>query len=503
MLLTEQYSNQIAGVISCYDRVIIQGTLPGWGYANGMAWFLNSQHINIFDYPEFAKSMREEIRANAEETAKANGLEIEFIRKVKSFRKEARVKEILKERGNHPGLVHIFSEMEQCPSYRPWYDKSTKRAFLKPDSGKCLHYYFYFIDEEYGLGYLRVPTWCPFRLQFYFNGHNLLASKLSQHGISYELRDNAYLAIGDWEEAQRISDNIRPGDLHKVLDILAEKYCPITSKYRLAYQWTLMQVEYATDIAFKKQSDLHLLYDDIARTAIHSVRPDDIASFLGHKLTWNYQGEVGNNFNTRIQGTRIKHHMGDLSIKMYDKFGIILRIETTANDVTKFRHYREVQHRDGAVDHQVAPMKKNIYSLYPLAPILKASNRRYLEFISTFDGHGSGTKKLIKIAETVKTKGRSYKGFNFFSQQDQQLFETLIRGELNIKGFQNKTIRQFLHNVTAGSASRLLKRLRVHGVIRKVASSRTYHITKLGKAVISTGLKTRALLVIPSLEASI
>ena len=95
MLLAEQHSSQIAGVISCYDRVVIQGTLPGWGYANGMTWFLNSQHINIFDYPEFANSMRGKIRANAEEIAKANGLEIGFIRKVKSFRKEARVKEIL------------------------------------------------------------------------------------------------------------------------------------------------------------------------------------------------------------------------------------------------------------------------------------------------------------------------------------------------------------------------------------------------------------------------
>jgi hypothetical protein len=43
---------------------------------------------------------------------------------------------------------------------------------LRPDTGKCLHYYFYFIDAELGLIYLRVPTWCPFRLQFYCNGHS-------------------------------------------------------------------------------------------------------------------------------------------------------------------------------------------------------------------------------------------------------------------------------------------------------------------------------------------
>ena len=81
--------------------------------------------------------------------------------KVKAFRKEERIKEILKERGSHPGLMHIFSAMETCTSYKPWHDKTTGKTSLKYDSGKCLHYYFYFIDKEYGLCYLRVPTWCP------------------------------------------------------------------------------------------------------------------------------------------------------------------------------------------------------------------------------------------------------------------------------------------------------------------------------------------------------
>ena len=70
------------------------------------------------------------------------------------------------------GLLHIISAMEACDTYKPWHDKHTHRTFLRPDTGKCLHYYFYFIDAELGLIYLRVPTWCPFRLQFYCNGHS-------------------------------------------------------------------------------------------------------------------------------------------------------------------------------------------------------------------------------------------------------------------------------------------------------------------------------------------
>lgn len=119
-----------------------------------------------------------------------------------------------------------------------------------------------------------------------------------------------------------------------------------------------MQAEYATDIIFKKQSDLQLIYEPLIRTAIHSVKPENIASFLGQKLHGNYQGEMGNNFNTRILGTRIKNQMGSISIKMYDKFGLVLRIETTTNDVSEFKIYREVQQRDGSTTEKLAKMKK-------------------------------------------------------------------------------------------------------------------------------------------------
>ena len=199
--------------------------------------------------------------------------------------------------------------MEICNTYKPWHDKTTGKTFLKPDTSKCLHYYFYFIDKELGLCYLRVPTWCPFRLQFYMNGHNLLATKLKKNNIDFVMYDNAFwrYLILNFEKTQELSNKIRAEDLHQALDIFASRYCPVINKYNLKYAWIVMQVEYATDIAFKKQPDLNLMYDHIIRTAINSVKPDNIASFLGQRLTLNYEGEVGNNFNTRILGTRIKH----------------------------------------------------------------------------------------------------------------------------------------------------------------------------------------------------
>jgi len=503
MLLTERYKDKIKGVLSCFDRIVIHGNIPELCFDGGMTSYLYKNDIKIFDYPEWANSRREELREFAEQIAKENRLEIEFIRKLDSFRKDDRIAAIIESRGDHPGLVHIFSAMETCTSYKPWHDKATGKTFVKNDSGKCLHYYFYFIDPDFGLCYLRVPTWCPFRLQFYMNGHNWLASRLSKQGIAYQMRDNAFLSIADGEKAQHLSDHIRVEDLHQVLDILANRYCPVVKQLGLSYRWSIMQVEYATDIAFEHPDDLKFVYEAIVHTAIHSVKPENIATFLGKKLNGKYEGEMGNHFNKRILGTRIKHHMGATSIKMYDKFGCVLRIETTVNDVSQFKLSRDVQQRDGSVIQKVAPMKKTIYSLFPLGGLLKASNRRYLEMVSSWDDPSDGARKLEELSESKKENDRRFKGFNFFSREDRQLFRALSHGEFNINGFQNKSIRKLLPELSPASVSRILKRLRVHGMVKKVSGTRKYYLTKLGKSVITLGLKTRELFIIPGLTEAI
>lgn len=502
MLLTDRYADKIRGILSCFDRVVIQGTLPTFCYAQGMTGFLKHSEIRIFDYPRFAEPLREELRENAERIAKENGLEIEFIPK-KNFRKEDRIRDILKIRGQHPGLVHIFSAMEPCQTYKPWHDKKTHETFLKPDTGKCLHYYFYCIDEELGLCYVRVPTWCPFRLQIYFNGHSRLAISLSRQGISWTLMDNAFSDISDFNQAQSLSDSFTVDPLHKKLDLFAKRFCPIITKFDLDYHWSIMQAEYATDIVFKHQRVLQTIYDHLTRTAIHTVKPGNIATFLGRKLHEYYQGELGNNFNTRIEGTRIKHTMGSVSIKMYDKFGLILRIETTVNDVSFFKHYRLVEHRDGKKTHKLAQMKKYIYSLPALGELLLAANRRYLDFISAIDDPSVGVKKLHKISKTIVDGERSYKGFNLFDDDDQLLFESIAAGEFTISGLQNKHLRSKLQGKTSAQISRTLKRLHLHGLIRKIGHTYKYYLTKLGSQLVTMGLKLRQLVIIPTLAGQL
>jgi hypothetical protein len=187
-----------------------------------------------------------------------------------------------------------------------------------------------------------------------------------------------------------------PARLHRKLDEFAHRYCPILKQIEETYHWSLDEAEYATDIAFHRQADLQAIYGNLIRTAIHTVKPDDIATFLGKKLNGNYQDEMGNRYNVRLEGTRVRHSRGLASIKMYDKFGHILRIETTAQDVSFFRHYREVEQRNGEAVMKFAPMKKTLYSLGALRELLGAANRRYLEFLSAIDDPATASTSFTK-----------------------------------------------------------------------------------------------------------
>ena len=498
----ERHNTKIKGVISCFDRIVLTGTIPGICYAQGMSSFLTTKNIRIFDFTQWAEPLREEIRTNAEKVASDNDLEIDFIRK-KNFRKEDKINNIIKQRGTHPGLVHIFSAMELCTAYKPWHDKKTHTTSLKTVPGKCLHYYFYFITAELGLCYLRVPTWAPFRLQFYCNGHNLLASALKKKDVDFQMLDNVFVQIDDFDKAQKLADDISAKRIHRQLDGIVKQYCPIVRHFANNYHWSFMQVEYATDIIFKQKSDLKLIYDEIIRTAIHSVKPENISTFLGRKLHGGYQDEMGNNFNTRIEGTCIKHRMGKVSIKMYDKFSLVLRVETVANDVSFFKHHRRVEHRDGTWEMTDAPLKKSIYSMPLLVELMKASNRRYLEFISAIDDPSGGIKDLNKISRSLKEDDRSYRGFNLFDDEDLVLFSAIIRGEFNISGFSNKSLRKVIKDKRGHQISRLLKRLRKHGLIKKIANTYKYYLTALGRRVTTTALKLREMYIIPSLRGVI
>jgi len=496
--LTERYDERIAGVLSCYDRVVITGTLPGVCYADGMTRFLHATGVRIFDYPQFAMTLRDKVRDRAASLAAEAEVTIEHVGKA-HIRKEDVVARVLKQRGDRPGLVHILSAMEACDAYKPWHDKQTHKTSVRPDSGKCLHYYFYFQDARFGLIYLRVPTWAPFRLQFYCNGHSWLARKLTAKGIGYTMADNAFVRIDDWARAQELADALSPDQLHRTLDRYAAQCCPVSDVFGQTYHWSLMQVEYATDLVFRSATTLGPLYGQLIRETVLSVKAEQIATFLGRQITPMLAQEIGSQFSTRIEGTCVKHRFGKCSIKMYDKHGIVLRIETTTNDVSFFKHHRKVEHRSGPPTRGLAPVKKTIYSLIDLREILLGCNRRYLAHLSALDDFSAGVRALDRLTKPREVDGKTVKGINFFDPGDGALLHALHNPRVNIAGIRRADLLPNLAMFSPSQLSRQLRRLLDIGAIKRVAGTYRYYLTKAGRAATAAAGRLKRATLVPAM----
>ena len=301
--------------------------------------------------------------------------------------------------------------------------------------------------------------------------------------------------------------------------------------------WTIKQIEYATDIVWKNADDLAPVCNSLLRRLVLAVKAVNVAAFLGRRwLDPRNNSPIGSDLKTlktletletRIEGTRVKHHMGPSSIKMYDKFGVVLRLETTTNDVKFFKHRRKVDHRDGASSKQLAPMRKSIYSLGVVAELFGAANRRYLEFLSVLDDPTAGVRDVERVGRPVREAHRSHRGLttasersgetwsepigesngrhpgggrNLFLGDDLDLIIALARGEHTISGLRNTDLRRRLGK-TSSQVSRMLRRLWLHGLIKKIGRTYKYYLTALGRRVVAAALCLREEIVIPALAA--
>jgi hypothetical protein len=489
-------------VVSCQDRIIVTGTLPGACYAVGMTRVLFSRGMRMFDYARFAEPLRDRICERALQVCEAAGIQVEHVNK-SHIRKEDLVVRVLAARGDAPGLVHAISAMEACPSYKPWLDKSNGHVYLRADTGKCLHYYFYFIDQAFGLCYLRVPTWAPFTLQFYCNGHSALARSLEREHIEFVREDNAFLRIADLARAQVLADAFNPEQLHRRLRRYAHWLCPVADVFAQDdWHWSICQAEYSTDLMFRSRDILVPLYDAISRQAVLAADAPRVAGFLGKKITPTLAQEIGSRLSTRIEGRCIKHYMGAAGVKVYDKFSRVLRVETTVNDVSFFKHHRKVEHRDAHTTRELAPLKKSIYSLVDLREILLGCNERYLVFLSSLDDPSAGERDLQRLSQPRVGPDPSVKGLSFFiSAADQALLRTKQHGEFNIHGWRRADLLARLH-IAPAAMSRQLRRLHLLGLIKKIWHTYRYYLTRMGRAVIAAACSLTRFGIVPALAAA-
>jgi hypothetical protein len=221
------------------------------------------------------------------------------------------------------------------------------------------------------------------------------------------------------------------------------------------------------------------------------------------------KGEVSSNITRRDEGLRVKHWVEENSIKMYDKQGSVLRIETTINNPKRFKVWRKAT-RQGQQVMAWVTMRKGIADLRRRAEICRASNERYLQALAVV-GAPAPTRHLIdRVSKRITRRGRAYRGLRPLEMQDAAAFQAFLSGEFLLQGFRNQDIRRRLfpsaerrddeRHRAAGRVTRLFRLFRAHGLIRKVPHTSYYRVTVVGQRIMTVALRLREI-DIPQLAA--
>ena len=237
-----------------------------------------------------------------------------------------------------------------------------------------------------------------------------------------------------------------------------------------------------------------------------SFNAADVMTFLGRKLSGNFKGELVSDLHEyqlkgRLPGRRVKHRMKANWIKMYDKTGVILRVETVINSPEEFRVRRRV-HRDGKRVTRWVPLRKGVGFLFRYRDISRKSNQRYLDALAPVDDPTPALQQLDTLTSRRRApSGRTAKPFNPLAKTDRTLFRALLAGEHFIHGFTNRDLRAKLRDLgfplhpeapkQTGQVCRLLARLHAYRLVAKVPRSRRWRVSATGLRLMSATIQLR------------
>jgi hypothetical protein len=349
----------------------------------------------------------------------------------------------------------------------------------------------------------RIQTWFPFSVQVCLNGREWLARQLARRPDDFKRADNCFTWLRNPKHAQRLMDAQLETDWPTELTRLARSLNPlhheIFAAWPMDYYWSGYQTEWATDVMFRNPAALTGVYPALVRHAMHHFQSPDVMRFLGRKAHGNFTGELVTSFKDRPEGVRVKHWVRGNSVKMYDKAGSVLRVETTIASTDDFKVLRPSNDRpNGRL--QWKRLRKGVADLHRRAQLSQRSNERYLDALAAVDDTTPCARVFDAVARPVLDDGRRFRALRIGDANDLALLDAISRGEFATAGFRNRDLRQRLHPRVAeavqirrasAKVSRQLRLLRAHRLIRKVPKTHRYLLTERGRLLTAALRATR------------
>jgi hypothetical protein len=504
-----RHAEAVIGTLCGFDRLVFRGTLRLLAHCGGMMNYLGSVGVRLNDFKDHAMAMSERLKEASQAEARRSDRPIRYLQS-SAINKEQVARQIARIDDIERGLICVLKAVEPCLSYEVVRRRREQASDLEPRQRKCLYLYHYQYHPLFGFMHARIQTWFPFAIQVCINGREWLARTMDRAGLSYVQRDNCFVWLQDPAAAQRLMDQQLRTDWPETLDAIARSLNPAHAEMFAArpidYYWTTYQSEWASDILFRDDASLAQCYPGFVHHGLTTFFAADVMRFLGHnvppsgRLPGNLKKAVVSDFKARSEGVRIKHRLGGNSIKMYDKQGSVLRIETTINDAADFKTWRRPEGKPEApLSWHI--MRKGITDLKRRTDVSQAANDRYLQALASVEDTTSLGQLVDRLCRPVQRKGRRFRPLNPYAPADADLLQAISHGEFTINGFRNRDLRPLLFGDApackqqqrrqAAAVSRKLALLRAHGLIKKVSGTHRYHLTTDGRTIVTALLTAR------------
>lgn len=335
-------------------------------------------------------------------------------------------------------------------------------------------YYFYCEDEDFGPFFMKFCSYFPYNGKLCINGHEYVKRQLAKEGIEFEALDNGIRSCADPVRLQQICDELSPEKIdalvRKWFALLPHPFSGADRAVGCRYEVSMLQSEFALTQVHDRPRTGRILFEQIIRENLDIGRPDRVQLVFQRRIMKTTPGR----FRTRVltEGVTPSVYVDykHTRIKQYHKEGRALRTETTINNTYDFK---------------IGKLLKNLPALRKVG---FEANRRLLRVQRLSQDCAIGEAAFERVHRPVYSNNQRVSALRFGDPRVMALLSAILVFRLLPRGFSNRSLREHMAPLlglepgqyTQGKMTYDLRRMRLHGLIRKIPKSNRYTVTDFG-----------------------
>jgi hypothetical protein len=489
--------------VDCIDRLYLNGYVPKLQRPQNLWWFFHEHRGCPVVSPPLIKQMVDQFVESIRGFAQKQRLPIVSFEN--GVRKEDVARKRLARFKGPEGVLFVGVAQEKVSGFRVYQKKRRSREERRHGIAPWFsfyrgtimvnQYYFYILDEDFGLCFIKFSSYPPFNVRVWINGHEWAKRQVAKRGVAFEDLDNGFFTCERPEVLQQVCDSLGAEHIErffrKWLRRLPHPFTAADRREGFRYTLSIMQMEVSLTQVFDRPLHGRQFFEEVIRDNLDIGRPDRVQLLFERRVTRQTPGT----FRTRVltDGVQpsLRFDYKHTRVKQYFKLQRALRTETTFND---------------AYDFDVGRSLGNLPRLRTLG---RNINHRLLslERVAQHSAIASQTVERV-VLPTVTDDGQRTPALRWGEPRTMALLSAVCAFAFAPEGFRNRELRErvgALHDpgpkgYTQGRMTYDLRRLRRKRLVTRLEGTHRYQLTPLGRRVAIFMTKSYARLVRPVLD---